>query len=218
MNGDMVPKTIVGVVEDTHGEALDVAATPEVSYPFGQGPEPILTLAIRAQGDPHPLLPAIRRALTAVDPLQPYYAVRTMDDLLAASLARRRFDLDLLAGFAGVALVLAGIGLYGLIAYSVSQRTQEIGVRMALGADAPRVLGLVLRDALLLTTAGTAIGLLAAAWLTRFLQSQLFGVGTLDPVAYGVVVLVFACVATAASYVPARRATRVDPVVALRTE
>jgi putative ABC transport system permease protein len=218
MNGDMVPKTIVGVVRDTHGEALDVAATPEVSYPFAQGPEPILTLAIRTRGDPHRLLPAIHHALTAVDPQQPYYAVRTMDDLLAASLAQRRFDLDLLAGFAVVALLLAAIGLYGLIAYSVSQRTQEIGVRMALGADAPRVLGLVLRDGFALTAAGTGIGLLAAAWLTRFLQSQLFGVGTLDPVAYGLVVIVFALVAGLASYIPARRATRVDPVVALRTE
>jgi putative ABC transport system permease protein len=218
MNGDMVPKTIVGVTRDTHGEALNIAATPEVSYPFSQGPEPMLTLAVRTRGDPHGAVAAIQRALAAIDPQQPYYAVRTMDDLLAASLARRRFDLNLLAGFAAVALLLAAIGLYGLIAYSVSQRTQEIGVRMALGADAPRVLGLVLRDGLVLTGAGTAIGLLAAAWLTRFLQSQLFDVGTLDPVAYGAVVVVFALVAGCASYIPARRATRVDPVVALRME
>jgi putative ABC transport system permease protein len=217
-NGDLSPKSIIGVARDTHGEALDVAAVPEVSYPFEQGPEPYLTLVIRSKSDPHRLVPAIRRELAAIDPEQSYYAVRTMDELLAASVANRRFDLNLLAGFAAVALLLAAVGLYGLIAYSVTQRTQEIGVRMALGADAPRVLGLVLRDGLALTAAGTGIGLVAAAWLTRFLQSQLFGVGTLDPMAYGVVVLLFALVAGCASYIPARRATRVDPVVALRTE
>ena len=218
MNGDTTAKTIVGVMGDTHGEALNVAAAPEVSYPYQQGPEPIITLVIRAQGDPHSLVPAIKRELAAVDPQLPYYAVRTMDDLLSASLAQRRFDLELLAGFATAAMLLAGLGLYGVIAYSVTQRTQEIGVRMALGAERGTVVGLVIGDGLRLTAVGLAAGLLAAALLSRVLRSQLYGVGTLDPVAYAGVVVVFALVALAASYIPARRAAGVDPMVALRTE
>jgi len=218
MNGDTTAKTIVGVMGDTHGEALDVAAAPEVSYPYQQGPEPIITLVIRAQGDPHGLVPAIKRELTAIDPQLPYYAVRTMDDLLSASLAQRRFDLELLAGFATAAMLLAGLGLYGVIAYSVTQRTQEIGVRMALGAERRTVLGLVIRDGLGLTAAGLGVGLVAAAMLSQVLRSQLYGVGTLDPVAYVGVVVVFVLVALAASYIPARRAAGVDPIVALRTE
>jgi putative ABC transport system permease protein len=217
-NGDTATKTIVGVMGDTHGEALEVAATPEVSYPYQQGAEPILTLVIRTQGDPHAVLPAIQRELQAVDPQQPYYAVRTMDDLLAASLAQRRFQLELLACFAGAALLLAAIGLYGVIAYSVSQRTQEIGVRMALGAARRTVMGLVLRDGLALTGAGLGIGLGAALLLSQVLRSQLYGVGPLDPVAYGSVLLIFTIVALTASYVPARRATRVEPMAALRAE
>ncbi|HWZ29345.1 MAG TPA: ABC transporter permease [Gemmatimonadales bacterium] len=218
MNGDSAAKTIVGVMGDTHGEALDVAAAPEVSYPYQQGPEPIITLVIRANGDPHGVVPAIKRELTAVDPQLAYYAVRTMDDLLSASLEQRRFDLELLAGFATAAMLLAGLGLYGVIAYSVTQRTQEIGVRMALGAERRAVLGLVIGDGLRLTAAGLGAGLIAAALLSRVLRSQLYGVGTLDPLAYAGVVAVFALVAFAASYIPARRAAGVDPIVALRTE
>ncbi|HKV69903.1 MAG TPA: ABC transporter permease [Gemmatimonadales bacterium] len=217
-NGDTTAKTIVGVLGDTHGEALDVGARPEVSYPYQQGPEPLITLVVRTQGDPHLLVPSIKHELAAIDPQSAYYAVRTMDDLLSASLAQRRFDMELLAGFAAAAMLLAGLGLYGVIAYSVTQRTQEIGIRMALGAERGTVLGLVIRDGLGLTAAGLGVGLVAAAMLSRVLQSQLFGVGSLDPVAYAGVVMVFALVALAASYIPARRAAGVDPIVALRTE
>jgi putative ABC transport system permease protein len=208
----------VGVVGDTHGEALDVAAAPEVSYPYQQGAEPIITLVVKTQGDPHLLVPAIKHDLAAVDPQLAYYAVRTMDDLLSASLEQRRFDLELLAGFATAAMLLAGLGLYGVIAYSVAQRTQEIGVRMALGAERRAVVGLVIRDGLGLTAAGLGVGLVAAAMLSQVLRSQLYGVGTLDPVAYVGVVVVFGVVALAASVIPARRAAGVDPIVALRTE
>jgi len=141
-----------------------------------------------------------------------------MPELVAASVAQRRFNLVLLGGFAAAALLLAAIGLYGLIAYSVSQRTQQIGIRMALGAGRKLVLGLVLRDGMLLTGSGLAIGLVAAAFLARVLRGQLYQIGTVDPLAYGGVVLVFAAVAAIASYVPARRAASVDPVEALRTE
>jgi putative ABC transport system permease protein len=218
MNGDTTAKTIVGVIGDTHGEALDVAAKPEVSYPYQQGAEPLITLVVRTNGDPHLLLPSIKHELAAIDPQFAFYAPRTMDDLLSASLEQRRFALELLAGFATAAMLLAGLGLYGVIAYSVSQRTQEIGVRMALGAERSSVLGLVIRDGLGLTAAGLGVGLVVAAMLSRVLRSQLYGVGTLDPVAYLGVVAVFALVALAASYVPARRAAGVDPIVALRTE
>jgi ABC-type antimicrobial peptide transport system permease subunit len=164
------------------------------------------------------MVAGIKRELAAVDPQLPYYAVRTMDDLLSASLAQRRFDLELLAGFATAAMLLAALGLYGDIAYSVTQRTQEIGVRMALGAKRSAVVGLVIGDGLRLTAAGLGAGLVAAALLSRVLRSQLYGVGTLDPVAYAGVVVVFALVALAASYIPARRAAGMDPIVALRTE
>ena len=218
MNSDTVAKTIVGIVHDTHGEGLERQPKPEISYPALQEPDAVMTLVLRAQGDPHRLLPAIRRELVAIDPQQSFWAVRTMDELVGASLAQRRFDLALLVGFAATALLLAAVGLYGLIAYSVSQRTQEIGIRMALGAGRRLVLRLVLHDGMVLTLTGVGIGLVAAALLSRVLQSQLYNVGTLDPLAYGGVVVVFVSVAALASYLPARRATSVDPVEALRTE
>jgi putative ABC transport system permease protein len=218
MNSDTTLKTIVGIVQDTHGEGLELKPKPEISYPAMQSPDPVMTLVVRTSGDPHRVLPAIRRELAAVDPQQSFWAERTMDELVGASLAPRRFDLTLLAGFAATALLLAAVGLYGLIAYSVSQRTQEIGIRMALGAGQRLVLGLVLRDGMVLTTAGVGIGLVAAALLSRVLRSQLYDVGTIDPLAYGGVVVVFAVIAALASYVPARRAASVDPVEALRTE
>jgi putative ABC transport system permease protein len=218
MGVDTAAKTIVGIVRDTHGEGLDVSADPEVSFPYQQGPDVVFTLVIRTQGDPHALLPAIQRQLVAVDPQQPFWAVRTMPELVAASVAQRRFNLVLLAGFAVTALLLSAIGLYGVIAYSVSQRTQEIGIRMALGAGQRLVLRLVLRDGMVLTGAGIGIGLVAAGFLSRVLRSQLYAVGTIDPLAYGAVVLVFVAVAALASYLPARRAASVDPVEALRTE
>ena len=218
MNADTAVKTIVGIVHDTHGEGLELKPKPEISYPALQSPDPVLTLVVRAHGDPHRLLSGLRQELVAIDPQQSFWAVRTMDELVGASLAGRRFDLALLAGFAATALLLAAVGLYGLIAYSVSQRTQEIGIRMALGAGQRLVLGLVLRDGMLLTTTGVGIGLIAAALLSRVLKSQLYGVGTVDPIAYGAVVVLFILIAVVASYVPARRAARVDPVEALRTE
>ncbi|HZH40929.1 MAG TPA: FtsX-like permease family protein, partial [Gemmatimonadales bacterium] len=218
MNGDTTAKTIVGVMGDTHAEALDVAAKPEVSYPYQQGAEPLITLVVRTNGDPHGMLPSIKHELAAIDPQFAFYAPRTMEELLSASLEQRRFALELLVGFATAAMLLAGLGLYGVIAYSVAQRTQEIGVRMALGAERGSVLGLVIKDGLGLTAAGLGVGLVAAAMLSQVLRSQLYGVGTLDPVAYLGVVVVFALVALAASYIPARRAAGVDPIIALRTE
>ncbi len=210
--------TIAGVVGDTRGVALDSAAVPEVSYPYDQAPGPVITLAIRTRDAPRAHLTAIQRTLAAIDPEQSFYAVRTMPELMASSLAQRRFNLWLLGGFAVAALALAALGLYGLIAYSVRQRTREIGIRMALGADRRGVLSLVLREGMLLTLTGLGLGLLAAVPLSRLLASQLYHTARLDPVALGSVVAIFASVAGLASLLPARRAARVDPMTVLREE
>ncbi|MGH7581703.1 MAG: ABC transporter permease [Gemmatimonadales bacterium] len=216
MDANHAPRVIVGIVADVRGIALDSAATPEVSFPASQDPGPLVSLAIQTRGDPHVALPAIRRALAAVDPNQAYYAERTMDELMAATLAARRFDLALLAGFAGLAVVLAAVGLYGVIAFSVAQRTREIGVRTALGADRGRIVSLVLREGMVLGGVGLAIGFPLALAVTRVMQRLLFEVRPTDPVTYFATAVGLAAVLLVASFIPARRATRVDPVEALR--
>ena len=208
--------TIVGVIGDTRGIALDSAAAPELSYPYAQAPDPVVTLAIRTRDNPRTHLPAIREVLASVDPEQSFYAVRTMPELMASSVAQRRLNLWLLGGFAATALALAALGLYGLIAYSVRQRTREIGIRMALGAEPGRVLTMVLREGILLTAAGLALGLAAAVPLSSAIANQLYDTGRLDPIALGSVVAIFAAVAALASVLPARRAARVDPAEVLK--
>jgi ABC-type antimicrobial peptide transport system permease subunit len=185
---------------------------------MAQGPEPLLSLAIRTRGDPYAVLPAVRRSLAGVDPEIGFFAVRTMDELMAGTLARRRFNVQLLVGFAAAALLLSGIGLYGVIAYSASQRSREIGIRMALGAARGSVVWLFLREGLLLAGAGAAVGLVAALALSRVLASQLYGIGAADPIALVGMSAVLGGVAFFAALIPARRATRVNPVVALRAE
>lgn len=156
--------------------------------------------------------------LNAVDPNVGIDAIVPMSRLVASSLARERFYAVMLGLFAGVAGVLAAIGIYGVLAYAVMQRTQEIGIRMALGAQRAQVLSLVLRKGVILTTIGIGLGLVGAAVATRLLQGMLFGITPLDPRTFIAVSLMFGLVATLASYVPARRATKVDPMVALRSE
>ncbi len=216
--GQGPPRSVVGIARDVRDAGVDRPVVAEVFYPFEQGPEPIFTLVARTAGDPHDLVPAIRRELAAIDPQQSVFLVRTLPELLTSSLDGRRFHLWLLAGFAGSALALAAIGLYGVVAYSVAQRTREIGIRVALGAKEGVVLGLLLREGLGLALAGVAIGLIGVLGVTRVLASQLYGVGPLDPPAIGGVVLILLAVAFIATLIPARRATRVDPMVALRAE
>lgn len=177
-----------------------------------------MNLVVRSATDPASLVPAIRAAVAAVDKDQPISGVETMKQLVSDSVSTRRLTLVLLGLFSGLALVLAAIGIYGVMAYSVAQRTHEIGIRMAVGAQQKDVLGLVLGEGARLTLWGVGFGVAAALGLTRLLSSLLFAVSASDPLTYAAVAVVLVVVALLASYIPARRALRVDPIVALRYE
>jgi len=173
---------------------------------------------VRSSIEPRSLIPSIAAAVRAGDPTLPLADVATMDEVVAATLARPRAVSTLLAVFAVIALVLAGVGVYGVMAYSVSQRTQEIGVRMALGASSASVFRMMIADALRLVALGIVAGVFAAAWLSRFLTSMLFETGRFDVTTFVATALVLGAVAALASYVPARRGMRIAPVEALRAE
>jgi putative ABC transport system permease protein len=177
-----------------------------------------MTILVRTSNDPLALVSAARNELQQVDPELPMAAVATMDQLLADSLSRSRFTMLLLGIFAAVALVLASVGIYGLVAYSVTQRTQELGIRIALGAQRRDVLRLVLGQGTRLTLLGVALGVLAALAFSRLLVTLLFGVSATDPLTFAGVAALLAFVALVACFIPACRATRVDPIVALRYE
>jgi putative ABC transport system permease protein len=213
-----VSRTIVGVVGDVKYEGLHGDAGQQIYVPYAQSPFPGLYAVIRAAGDPLALAPAVRDAIRAVDPGSAALNVRTMEDVLSGSISTPRFHTVLLSLFGAVALFLAAIGVYGVMAYSVAQRTREIGIRMALGAEAANVLTMILREGLGLVGAGLVIGIVGALLATRALAGLLFQVEPHDPLTLGLVGLVLLLVALLACYVPARRATRVDPMVALRYE
>jgi predicted permease len=213
--------TVVGVIEDAKNAGLDRPAGTEVYLLHNQRPSDpprSMFVAVKSHADIFALAKMIRTQVQAVAPGAAVSRMQTMDEIVAASRARPRFLTQLLGMFSLTALVLASIGIYGVISYSVAQRTREFGVRMALGAQTSDVLRLVLRRGVMLTLSGLLIGLLGAIVLTRFLASLLFGVTPTDPVTFTVVPLVLAGVALLASYFPARRATRVDPLQALRYE
>jgi predicted permease len=210
--------TVVGVVGDSRHEGLSQEVDGEIYVPYLQEPDPSMQLAVRTGSDPGTVVSAVRSQVMTVDSTQPVYHVSTLEQTLSDSLAPRRFNMLLLGIFAALALALATVGIYGVMAFSVTQRTHEIGIRMALGAERSSVLGLIVRQGLRLTLAGVITGLVGAWALTRFLTSFLYGVRATDLATFAVVSAVLVVVSILASYIPARRATKVDPVVALRYE
>jgi len=210
--------TVIGVVGDTRHEGLSRDVEAEIYVPYLQQSDPSMQLAVRTASDPASLVSAVRSQVMAIDSAQPIYHLGTLEQTLSDSLAPRRFNMLLLGIFAAIALALATVGIYGVMAFSVTQRTHEIGIRMALGAERRDVLGLVVRQGLRLTLAGVVLGVAGAWALTRFLTNFLYGVRPTDPATFVLVSLALITVSILASYIPARRATRVDPMVALRYE
>lgn len=212
-------REIVGVVRDVkHRQSLSRAYEPEYYLPHAQMPLNNLNLMLRTTNDPRSLAGAIQKEVQALDKDIPVYRIKTLEQFLGLAVSKPKFNAILLALFAGLALLLTAIGLYGVMAYSVVQRTQEIGVRIALGAQTGDVMKMVLRHGLTLTATGLGIGLVTAFVLTRLMKSLLFGISAADPVTFAVIALLLAGVALLACYFPARRATKVDPMIALRYE
>jgi putative ABC transport system permease protein len=216
-------REIVGVVADVRNYGLDEEVKPEVYVPFFQSAAQYLasqtsalTIVVRSTIDPTALAQTLREQVQALDKDQPVSAIKTMEGYLAESMAQRRFNMLLLGAFAGLALVLAAVGIYGVIAYTVTQRTHEMGIRIALGAQGGDILRLVFSSAMATTVSGIVIGLGAAFALTRLLQSLLYQVTATDPVVFATIPLLLLAVAAIATYLPARRAMKVDPISALR--
>src|SRR5262249_19087181 len=218
MKDDNRPCEIIGIVGDSKHMNLDAKVQPMSYWPYPELTYNGMTFVIRTQGEPTVVAGAARDVIRQIDPEQPVADVRTMESLIGTSVARARFNTLLLTIFGVVALLLAGVGIYGVMAYSVAQRTHEIGVRMALGAGAADVLRLVIRRGLMLALGGVAIGLAGSFALTRLMKTLLFNVSETDPLTFAGVPLLLAFVALLACLIPARRAAKVDPMVALRYE
>ena len=213
-----VPAEIVGVVGDVHTSSLDENTEPIAYWPFPELPYSSMVFVARTTGEPLALVPSIREAVRSLDKNQPIAEVNSMEQLVAKSFSDSRFTMLLFSAFAGLAMILACIGIYGVMTYTVSQRTHEIGIRMALGAQRRDVLRLVVGQGVRLALSGVVLGLLAAFALTRVMTSLLYGVSAGDPLTFAGVSILLTTVALAACYVPAHRAMRVDPMVALRYE
>jgi putative ABC transport system permease protein len=211
-------REIVGVVGSIKQSTLTADARPAMYVPYAQLPSGALTLVIRTNGDPMSVARLARTEIHSVDPTVPVTNIRTMNEVFSASVEQQRFAMLLVGLFGGLAVVLAAIGIYGVMGYSVTQRRQELAVRMALGARARQVLQLVIKDGLVLASIGIAVGLAGAFALTRLLRSLLFEVQPTDVQTFAMVAALLIIVALLASYLPARRASKVDPLKALRSE
>ena len=209
---------VVGVARNSKYRTLGETPRPYVYLPLSQSYDPKMTLVVRTTGEPKAIAPIVREQIRALNANLPIADVQTLREQLELTLLPSRIAAWTLGAFGALALLLAGIGIYGVVSYGAAQRTREIGVRMALGAKEKDVLGLVLWDGLIVIGAGLAIGLLLAAVATRVIASFLYGVGATDPLTFIAVPLLLGSVALLASYVPARRAVKVDPLVALRYE
>jgi putative ABC transport system permease protein len=214
---------IVGIVGDLTRSGQERSTLMQTYEPYTQQAKttfmlPTMTLAVRTAGEPTGQTTAIRNAVLQLDKEQPISDIRTLGQFLSASIAQQRFSMLLLGVFAAVALVLAAVGIYGVLSYAVTQRTHEIGIRMALGAGQRDVLKLVIRHGMLLTLLGVAAGLAAAFALTRLMTTLLFGVSATDPLTFAGLTLLLLAVALIACWIPARRATKVVPLIALRHE
>ena len=210
--------TIVGIVADTRRGGLNREPWAEVYYPLAQAPDRRMYALVRTSGDPLTLVRAVQAQVWTIDPNQPTASVRSVEAIRADAQANRRFTTVLLGLFSVVALALAAIGIYGVIAYSTAQRAHEIGIRMALGASRTQVLTDVLKEAVMIGAVGLVLGVAAALALTRFLSGLLFGVGARDPITFVALPLGLLLLAVFAALIPAARAVRVNPVVALRGE
>jgi putative ABC transport system permease protein len=209
------------VVGDIRREGKMWSVKPQVfmaATQFDMYPVQLMDLAVRTSGEPASLIPAVQKAVWALDRQQPVTNVTTLSEIISGSLAQRRFHMLLIVSFALLALVLALVGVYGVVSYAVSQRTQEIGIRIALGARDRNILGLVMGKALALLLVAMLPGIAGAYALSRFIESLLFGVQASDIATYAAVATVVGVVTAIACYIPARRASKVDPMVALRTE
>jgi predicted permease len=219
--GTPVWRTITGVVKDVRERGYELEMKPGVYIPFAQFPGTWAlpeNLIVRTKGDPAALAGAVRRIIASVDPEQPVAAVRTMDEILDRAVQDRSQQMSLLGAFAGLALLLASIGLYGVLSYAVTQRSREIGLRMALGASARTVVGMIVGRGLMLTGLGLVIGLALAAAASRAMRTMLYGVDAIDPATFAGVSVLLCATAVLACWVPAWRASRVDPIVVLREE
>jgi putative ABC transport system permease protein len=216
--GDHPPSEVIGVVKEVKHAGLDAGEFMTAYWPFPEQSYPYMTLVLRTDVDPLSLTPSVRQAVASVDKEQPIADVHTMEDLLAASVAQNRFNTLLLTLFAGIALLLAVIGIYGVISGNVAEQTREIGIRMAVGADRPRIMWLVLRQGMTLAVIGVIIGVGVSLLITRLTMSLLFSTSPTDPLTFVCVVSLLLAVALAACAIPARRATRVHPLTALRYE
>jgi predicted lysophospholipase L1 biosynthesis ABC-type transport system permease subunit len=209
--------TVVGVVRTVqlYGPAAAQESVGAYYFPYAQSPRRGLTLVLRTAGDPAHITSAVRHEIGTIDPELPFYGIKTMNERLSDTLVNRRTPMVLAVFFGGVALFLAAIGIYGVLAYQVSQRRREIGIRIALGSEPRRIFGLVLREGGVMVGIGFAIGLAGAVAARGVIRTQLYGIGALDPVVLGTVTLTLGIVALLACAVPARRAARVNPLAAL---